>query len=235
MGRLRLRASTRRGTRILYTVNEGGLHAPLRPRREDAASRSRCRSSRRAPTTSTPARRRRTAASPRSASRPRRRPRTSYVYDWKTGTLTRWVVPSAPEVDTTHVRRRDARELPGARRHEDPRLRAAPEELRRRRPARSSSSSTAAPRGRRQPGFSTVRAALRRRRLRLRRAQRARQRRLRQDVARRRQRARSGSASSPTSRTPRPGPARPSRPDGKAPKVGVMGGSYGGYSALDRR
>ena len=28
-------------------------------------------------------------------------PRTSYVYDWKTGSLTRWVVPSAPEIDTT--------------------------------------------------------------------------------------------------------------------------------------
>ena len=29
-----------------------------------------------------------------------RAPRTSYVYDWQKGTLTRWVVPSAPEVDT---------------------------------------------------------------------------------------------------------------------------------------
>jgi protease II len=28
-------------------------------------------------------------------------PRTSYVYDWEKGTLTRWVVPSAPEVDTS--------------------------------------------------------------------------------------------------------------------------------------
>lgn len=28
-------------------------------------------------------------------------PRTSYVHDWQTGTLTRWVVPSAPEVDTS--------------------------------------------------------------------------------------------------------------------------------------
>lgn len=28
-------------------------------------------------------------------------PRTSYLYDWKTGSLTRWVVPSAPEIDTT--------------------------------------------------------------------------------------------------------------------------------------
>jgi protease II len=27
-------------------------------------------------------------------------PRTSYVYDWQTSSLTRWVVPSAPEVDT---------------------------------------------------------------------------------------------------------------------------------------
>ena len=28
-------------------------------------------------------------------------PRTSYVYDWRTGALARWVVPSAPEIDTT--------------------------------------------------------------------------------------------------------------------------------------
>ena len=28
-------------------------------------------------------------------------PRTSYVYDWEKGTLVRWVVPSAPEVDTS--------------------------------------------------------------------------------------------------------------------------------------
>jgi len=30
-----------------------------------------------------------------------RAPRTSYVHDWRTGALTRWVVPSAPEVDTS--------------------------------------------------------------------------------------------------------------------------------------
>ena len=29
-----------------------------------------------------------------------RAPRASYVYDWQTETLTQWVVPSAPEVDT---------------------------------------------------------------------------------------------------------------------------------------
>ncbi|MBK8596649.1 MAG: S9 family peptidase [Holophagales bacterium] len=28
-------------------------------------------------------------------------PRTSYVYDWKTSSLTRWVVPSTPEIDTS--------------------------------------------------------------------------------------------------------------------------------------
>jgi dipeptidyl aminopeptidase/acylaminoacyl peptidase len=28
-------------------------------------------------------------------------PRTSFLYDWETGGLTRWVVPSAPEVDTS--------------------------------------------------------------------------------------------------------------------------------------
>lgn len=30
-----------------------------------------------------------------------RAPRTSYVYDWNTGRLTQWVLPSSPEVDTT--------------------------------------------------------------------------------------------------------------------------------------
>ncbi|MDL1950078.1 S9 family peptidase, partial [Acidobacteria bacterium ACD] len=28
-------------------------------------------------------------------------PRTSYVFDWKSGSLVRWVVPSAPEIDTS--------------------------------------------------------------------------------------------------------------------------------------
>ncbi len=47
-------------------------------------------------------------------------PRTSYVYDWKTGGLVRWVVPSAPEVDTTtfstatleHYPARDGTKIP---------------------------------------------------------------------------------------------------------------------------
>ena len=30
-----------------------------------------------------------------------RAPRTNYVYDWETGALTQWVLPSAPEVDLT--------------------------------------------------------------------------------------------------------------------------------------
>jgi dipeptidyl aminopeptidase/acylaminoacyl peptidase len=32
-------------------------------------------------------------------------PRTSWVHDWRTGALTRWVVPSAPEVDTRRFAR----------------------------------------------------------------------------------------------------------------------------------
>jgi len=47
-------------------------------------------------------------------------PRTSYVYDWTTGALTRWVVPSAPEIDTTtfsaatleHYPARDGTKIP---------------------------------------------------------------------------------------------------------------------------
>lgn len=47
-------------------------------------------------------------------------PRTSYVYDWKTGALARWVVPSAPEVDTAtfaaatleHYPARDGTKIP---------------------------------------------------------------------------------------------------------------------------
>jgi dipeptidyl aminopeptidase/acylaminoacyl peptidase len=47
-------------------------------------------------------------------------PRTSYVYDWTAGTLTRWVVPSAPEIDTTtfaaatleHYPARDGTKIP---------------------------------------------------------------------------------------------------------------------------
>ena len=47
-------------------------------------------------------------------------PRTSYVYDWQSGALTRWVVPSAPEIDTTtfaaatleHYPARDGTKIP---------------------------------------------------------------------------------------------------------------------------
>ena len=47
-------------------------------------------------------------------------PRTSWVYDWKSGALTRWVVPSAPEIDTTtfsaatleHYPARDGTKIP---------------------------------------------------------------------------------------------------------------------------
>ena len=49
---------------------------------------------------------------------------------------------------------------------------------------------------------------------------------------RRRRRAEAAARSSPTSRTPRAGPAQAFAAGGVAPKVGIMGGSYGGYSTL---
>jgi dipeptidyl aminopeptidase/acylaminoacyl peptidase len=87
-------------TRVLYTVNEGGytrLHAvdaktfapvPL-PKLPDGADHVYAGSSTRDG--------RYTTIGVETA----KAPRTSYVYDWKAGALTRWVVPSSPEVDTT--------------------------------------------------------------------------------------------------------------------------------------
>ena len=85
--------------RILYTVNEGGytklggLHAktlapltlPKLPEGADHVYSG----------TTTPDGRFTTIGVETAKA-----PRTSYVYDWQTATLTRWVVPSAPEVDT---------------------------------------------------------------------------------------------------------------------------------------
>ena len=114
-------------------------------------------------------------------------PPQSWVYDWTTKKLTQWVVPERPRGRHDDLRRRDARALPGARRHEDPGLRPPAEELRPgpvpgRRPL------PRRPRGAGDARLLAHRAALGRRGLRPRRAQRARQRRLRQDLARRRQR-----------------------------------------------
>ena len=99
VGRLRLRRRRRRHARPLHR-ERGRLHAPRRLSTRRPWRRSRCRSFRRAPTTSTPA-----ATTPNGrfttfGVETAKAPRTSYVYDWEKGTLTRWVVPSAPEVDT---------------------------------------------------------------------------------------------------------------------------------------
>jgi dipeptidyl aminopeptidase/acylaminoacyl peptidase len=87
-------------TRILYTVNEAGytrlagldarslgpLALPRLPEGADHVYSG-----------STTADGRYTVFGVESA----RAPRTSYIYDWQTGALTRWVVPSAPEIDTS--------------------------------------------------------------------------------------------------------------------------------------
>ena len=87
-------------TRVLYTVNEGGYtklfaldaktFAPVPlPRLPEGADHVYAGSTTRDG--------RYTAIGVETA----KAPRTSYVYDWKTGALARWVVPSAPEIDTT--------------------------------------------------------------------------------------------------------------------------------------
>ena len=51
-------------------------------------------------------------------------PRTSFVIDWQTGSLTEWALATAPEVDVAKFAVGQARELHRARRHEDPDVRA---------------------------------------------------------------------------------------------------------------
>ncbi len=86
--------------RVLYTVNEGGytrlagldaktlkpLALPALPKDADHVYAG-----------STTANGRFTTFGVETA----KAPRTSYVYDWQTGQLTRWLMPSAPEVDAT--------------------------------------------------------------------------------------------------------------------------------------
>ena len=91
------------------------------------------------------------------------------------------------------------------------------------------------PRRPRGPGPAPLqppRPALRGRRLHLRPAQRARQRRLRQGLARRRQRPEAPDVITDIEDAGRYWREKGSR-GGKAPKVGITGGSYGGYSTLD--
>ena len=115
--------------RILYSVNEGGytrLHGltadRFRPLRLPELRGRRPRLGRLAPPcngTFTTLRAE-TAKSPTSA----------YVYEWKTRELVRWHTPSAPEVDTTHLRRLRPGVLPRPRRDPDPHVRPPPRGLR---------------------------------------------------------------------------------------------------------
>ena len=157
-------------------------------------------------------------------------PRSSWVYDWTSGKLTQWVVPSTPETEYQGLLRGHPRVLPGPRRGADPHVRA-PSQERARSPAPWWWSSTAGPRDRpRRASAPTPRCSW----------------------------TRASSSWSPTSAaatatarptsTPDNGPKRLNvitdiedcakyirkawASDGKAPKIGVMGGSYGGYATL---
>ena len=85
-------------------------------------------------------------------------PRSSYVFDWQTQTLTPWTLPSAPEIDLSKFAvakletypARDGTKIPMFVRYP---AQCAPE-AEPPTPARWSSTSTAAPRARRRPGFS---------------------------------------------------------------------------------
>ena len=131
-------------------------------------------------------------------------PRSTYVFDWQSNTLTPWALASAPEIDLS--------KFAVARLESYPARDGTKIPMFVRRPAQCAPDASAlpvsvvvefhgGPEGQSAPGFSPASAAVRRRRVRLRPAQRARQRRLRQDVARTPTTGPSGSRSSPTSRT----------------------------------
>ena len=91
-------------------------------------------------------------------------PRSSYVFDWQTQTLTPWMLPSAPEIDLSKFAVAKLETLPGARRHEDPDVRALPGARARPRPIPPtpvpwSSNSTAARRARRRPASAATRSS----------------------------------------------------------------------------
>ncbi len=122
-------------------------------------------------------------------------PRTSYVWDWTSRTLTQWVVPSAPEVDLSAFVPAKLDELSGARRHADPHVRPIPEGVRAggEHLGRSLSRHRRVSRGPGGAGAARLqhpRPALRPGRIRPRRAQRPGERRVRKGVARRGQRRR---------------------------------------------
>jgi dipeptidyl aminopeptidase/acylaminoacyl peptidase len=157
-------------------------------------------------------------------------PRTSYVYDWQAGALTRWVVPSAPEVDTST--------FAVARLETYPARDGTPIPVFVRRPARCEPEPCpvivefhGGPEGQAQPGFSTyaqvfvdagfvfvepnVRGSDGYGRTWLDADNGEKRLRILTDIEDAATWARKAFAAG-----------------GKAPKVGVMGGSYGGYSTL---
>ena len=216
-------------TRVLYTVNEAGytrLHAvdartfapvPL-PKLPDGADHVYSGASTRDG--------RYTTIGVETA----KAPRTSYVYDWKAGALTRWVVPSSPEVDTTtfaaatleHYPARDGTKIPAFVRRP---TRCEPA------PCPVLVEFHGGPEGQAQPGFSTyaqmfvdagfvfvepnVRGSDGYGRSWLDTDNGAKRLKVWTDIEDAATWARTAFAAG-----------------GKAPKVGVMGGSYGGYSAL---
>jgi dipeptidyl aminopeptidase/acylaminoacyl peptidase len=159
-------------------------------------------------------------------------PGRGYVYDWQAKKLTPWHEPSSPEIDTSRFAKATLESYVARDGTKIPMFVRRPEALR--------EAVGAVPRGRDVPrraggagaaGLQRARAALRGRRLRRRGAERARQRRVRQDLAargRRRQAARGHHRHRGRREARRTAWAI----GGKAPKVGVFGGSYGGYSTL---
>ena len=114
-------------------------------------------------------------------------PLASWVLDWKTATLTRWVVPSAPEVDTARFARAELTSYPARDGTPIPAFVRQPGQL----PGRPLPGGGGVPRRPGGPDGGRLlgpRPALRGRRLRAGAAERARLRRLRQDLAPRRRR-----------------------------------------------
>ena len=217
-------------TRILYTVNEDGYTRTrgldartYKPLTLPTLARGGPRVRRRLQP-QRPLRR----AGRRHAARPRW---SSFVLDWKSGKLTQWQLPSAPEVDPTRFARATLEHYPARDGTRIPMFVRRPEKC-----AGANCPVVVVfhggPEGQAQPGLLHLRPALRRRRLHPGRAQRARQRRLRQDLAPRRRRRRSAWTSSPTSRTAPATSARSGRRTARPPRLAIVGGSYGGYSTL---
>ena len=157
-------------------------------------------------------------------------PRSSYVLDWKTGKLVRWVIPSSPEIDTSRFARASLESYPA---RDGTRIPAFV-----RRPARCEPAPCpvvvefhGGPEGQAEPGFSTWAQAF-----------------VDQGFVFVQPNVRGSDGYGRTWIDADNGPKRLQiitdiedaahwarkafAVDGKAPKVAITGGSYGGYSAL---